>query len=464
LINFYNYKRIHRLAQLCIFVLISALPLYSNAKDPDFGLSAQPSVLSLSSLSSPTLHLLLQKVTADHPQVKSQIQSLLAAGMDRKITQQAYWPTPSITMERAQTQGPDPAYMGSSQVLTFRLQQPLWTGGRLTAQSDKARITQAIEHARLIEIQQSLALKTLQAWADVVMAQRQQQVLQKSEAVQTQLLQKITRRAEQGLSPLNEVNYANLRLVQVRQDRLTALQQENQAWIRLTQWVPEAKDLGQALFNPDQKMGAADGLAMAHALNRQTLPHWEAISLANSPLILRLEHGAQLQLAELAEKRAALQPEVYVRAEHQRGSYTYANMPNSNRVFVGLSASTGAGLGLAYQLAALQNKHDGALEEIVAARRSVLEAIQTEFVNANARQSKAEMLLLNLESSQEIQAAWERQFINGKKSWIDVMNAARETSQAELAVIENEMAWLQSLGRLHIQAYGTPAAYAESSP
>ena len=379
--------------------------------------------------------------------------------MDIKVTQQAYWPTPSISMERVQTQSLDPAYTGSPQVISFRLQQPLWTGGRLTAQSNKAIATQAIEHARLIEIQQALALKTLQAWTEVVMAQRQQQVLEKSETVQTQLLQKIRRRAEQGLSPLNEVNYANLRLVQVRQDRFNALQQENQAWIRLTQWVPEAKNLGQTLIHPNIHLQALNELALT-----QALPYWEAISLDNSPLIRRLERVAQLQLAEVAEKRAALQPEVYVRAEHQRGNYTYANMPNTNRVFVGLSASTGAGLGLAYQLAALQNKHDGALQEIVAARRSVLEAVHTDFLNANARQSKAEMLLLYLESSKEIQAAWERQFINGKKTWIDVMNAARETLQAELAIIENEMAWLQSIGRLHLQAHGTSLRAGQSAP
>ena len=379
--------------------------------------------------------------------------------MDIKVTQQAYWPTPSISMERVQTQSLDPAYTGSPQVLNFRLHQPLWTGGRLTAQSNKAIATQAIEHARLIEIQQALALKTLQAWTEVVMAQRQQQVLEKSETVQTQLLQKIRRRAEQGLSPLNEVNYANLRLVQVRQDRFNALQQENQAWIRLTQWVPEAKNLGQTLIHPNIQLQAVNELALT-----QALPHWEAISLDNSPLIRRLERVAQLQLAEVAEKRSALQPEVYVRAEHQRGNYTYANMPNTNRVFVGLSASTGAGLGLSYQLAALQNKHDGALQEIVAARRSVLEAVQTDFLNANARQSKAEMLLLNLESSHEIQAAWERQFINGKKTWIDVMNAARETLQAELAIIENEIAWLQSIGRLHLQAHGTSLRAGQSAP
>ena len=291
------------------------------------------------------------------------------------------------------------------------------------------------------------------------MAQRQQQILEKSETVQMQLLQKITRRAQQGLSPLNEVNYANLRLVQVRQDRFNALQQENQAWIRLTQWVPEAKNLGQTLIHPNIHLQAVNELALT-----QALPHWEAISLDNSPLIRRLERVAQLQLAEVAEKRSALQPEVYVRAEHQRGNYTYANMPNTNRIFVGISASTGAGLGLAYQLTALQNKHDGALQEIVAARRSVLEAVQTDFLNANARQSKAEMLLLNLESSHEIQAAWERQFINGKKTWIDVMNAARETSQAELAIIENEMAWLQSIGRLHLQAHGTSSWAWQAAP
>ena len=440
-------------------MLISALPLYSNAKDPEFGLVAQPSLLSVF---SPVLPLLLQKVTAEHPQVQSQIQNLQAAGMDLKVTQQAYWPTPSISMERVQTQSPDPAYTGSPQVLTIRLQQPLWTGGRLTAQSNKAIATQAIEQARLLEIQQGLALKTLQAWTEVVMAQRQQQVLEKSETVQTQLLQKIKRRAEQGLSPLNEVNYANLRLVQVRQDRFNALQQENQAWIRLTQWVPEARNLGQTLIHPNIQLRTVDELVL-----QQTLSQWEALGLNNSPLLLRLERVVQLQLAELAEKRAALQPEVYVRAEHQRGNYTYANTPNTNRVFVGLSASTGAGLGLAYQLAALQNKQDGALQEIVAARRNLLEAIQSDFLNVNARQSKAQMLLLNLESSQEIQSAWERQFINGKKTWIDVMNAARETSQAELAVIENEMSWLQSFGRLRIQAHGISAAYAgytESAP
>lgn len=377
-----------------------------------------------------------------------------AAGLDILISQQAYWPTPSMTLERVQSQSPDPAYAGGPQVLTLRLQQPLWTGGRLTAQSNKALANQSIESARLEEIQQTLALKTLQAWAEVVSAQRQQSALQRSEEIQTQLLNKMTRRVAQGISSHSEAHYAGLRLQQVQQELRNAQQLENLAWIRLKQWVPEAQTANDSRDVPNKHEAPFEAMGLAQGLPRMAVSQWEALSLSRSPVIQRLNAVLQFQVAELAEKRAALQPEVYVRAEHQRGNYAYTNQAPVNRLFVGLSASTGAGLSLAHQLAAIQSKRDGTLEELAAAQRNVLEAIQTDHLNATARQSKAADLRLNLEFSQELQAAWERQFTNGKKTWIDVMNAARETSQAELAWIDNEMAILQSHWRLQIQAYG----------
>jgi adhesin transport system outer membrane protein len=431
--------------------LIGILPIYSNAKDPDSDLAAQLRGF----LHFPDfLHLLLKKVIHEHPQVKSQVQAMQVAGLEVLIAQQAYWPTPSISMERVQSQTPDLAYNGSPQVLTFRLQQPLWTGGRLTAQNNKALASQGIESARLNEIQHSLALKTLQAWTEVVSSLLQQKTLEVSLVTQSQLLNKIVRRAEQGLSSRSEVNYSSLRWHQLKQEISNAKQQERQAWIRLKQWVPEAETLSPSIGSDNSRTPQANTSRLVKEIVNVSLAQWELEGLANSPLVDRLKNVSQFQLAELAEKRATLQPEMYVRAEHQRGNYGYVNSPPTNRVFVGLSASTGAGLSLGHQLAALQNKHQGTLEEITTAQRAVLEAVQTDYLNVNARQSKATALQFNLKSSQEMQAAWERQFINGKKTWIDVMNAARETTQAELAVIENDMAILQSYWRLQIHAYG----------
>jgi adhesin transport system outer membrane protein len=55
---------------------------------------------------------------------------------------------------------------------------------------------------------------------------------------------------------------------------------------------------------------------------------------------------------------------------------------------------------------------------------------------------------------QEIQSAWLRQFDSGRKTWIEVMNAAQETMQGQLALIENDTAMQLSYWRLQILAFG----------
>ena len=220
-----------------------------------------------------------------------------AAGLEVLIAQQGFWPTPSLSMERVQTQLPDPSYAGAQQVLTLRLQQALWTGGRLTAQSNKAQANQEIENARLVEIQQALVLKTLQAWVEVVIAKRNQVALLKSKATQAQLQSKIERRAEQGISSFSEVQFSRLRLLQVAQEVTNAQQQEAQAWIHLKQWTPEAQT-ASLQFEPQHNITAANTVAnLANELAKIDLKQWESLSIARSPTLLRLGGISQFQLA-----------------------------------------------------------------------------------------------------------------------------------------------------------------------
>jgi adhesin transport system outer membrane protein len=427
--------------------LISFIPLYSNAKDPDFDLAAQPHVFS----HSPAyLHLLWKKVTQQHPQVLIQIQNLKSTGFDIEVAKQAFYPTPSISLERAQSQGGnDPSYSGTPQVAIYRLQQPLWTGGRLSAQQDKATANQDIEVARLLEVQQGLALKTLQAWTEVVNFQRQQTALVKTKNELENLQAKIARRAEQGLSTQSEVKLSRLRVSMVKQVLNQTKMQEDLAWLRLKQWVPEAQPLSQAT---NEHPGPSND-SKAHLQNIENID-WDALTTTQSPVALRLKSQMKIQAAELGEKRAAYRPEVYLRAEHQRGNYAYVNSQNVNRLFIGMTASTGAGLSLQNQLASLLAKHDSAQHEIALTQRLLSETVQSDVLNLIARQSKAEELKLNLESLQAIQTAWLRQFDSGRKTWIEVMNAAQETMQSQLAIIENDTSLQLSYWRLQILAFG----------
>ena len=60
----------------------------------------------------------------------------------------------------------DPSYQGDAQVSYLRLQQPLWTGGRLTSNQDKARVNLELAQANTADTQLQLALRVVQAYAD----------------------------------------------------------------------------------------------------------------------------------------------------------------------------------------------------------------------------------------------------------------------------------------------------------
>jgi adhesin transport system outer membrane protein len=91
-------------------------------------------------LAQPPLHAqslpeLIEGVLASHPSLRAQ----KALGESPKnAVEGAKWQfflTPSIGFEQANTGSSDPNYpsYGDKNVTTLRLQQPLWTGGRLTA-------------------------------------------------------------------------------------------------------------------------------------------------------------------------------------------------------------------------------------------------------------------------------------------------------------------------------------------
>ena len=165
--------------------------------------------------------------------------------------------------------------------------------------------------------------------------------------------------------------------------------------------------------------------------------------------------------------RASALPEVFVRAERQVGNHATLHTPTYNRIFVGLSASTGAGLGVMHQLAAQQERLQALQAEYESAQRQLREQIQTEWLMYTTSSARREALDRNEASSAQLSASYARQFDAGKKTWIDVMNAARELAQAQTQHAEaltNEIAsaWRRQL--LCLGLPDTPSTANEDTP
>ncbi|NBP45766.1 MAG: TolC family protein [Betaproteobacteria bacterium] len=93
----------------------------------------------------------LAEALRTHPSVLTPMRQVEVARADRRVAQQQFFPTPSVSLEQVSPSAADPSYRGDKQLQLFRLQQPLWTAGRLTAGLDKSQAGIDISDANLAE-------------------------------------------------------------------------------------------------------------------------------------------------------------------------------------------------------------------------------------------------------------------------------------------------------------------------
>jgi adhesin transport system outer membrane protein len=387
---------------------------------------------------------LISLTLAQHPSLRAQWASVRASAHDITLARHAFAPAPSVSWERTQQRAPtDTYYAGDPQVVLWRLNQPLWTGGRLSASLDKAKAQHQISELQAEETRLQLALKVVQSWVDWYSGSLKQHALEQSLQTHQQLQAQIARRVAQGLSASGDTLLSTGRLAQTQAEVLAAQMQTRMALMRLEELAgqpiaPLAPDRGDALTPPDP-----DRL-------------W-AQAETQSATLQRLQVQQSVLSYEQTITRASALPEVFVRAERQMGNHATLNTPSYNRVFVGLSASTGAGLSVMQQLAAQQERLQALQAEYEAAQRQLREQIQSEWLMLTTASARRVALERNQDSNAQLSASYARQFDAGKKTWIDVMNAARELAQVQTQQADALASEIASAWRLRLLSQGLQA-------
>jgi adhesin transport system outer membrane protein len=346
-----------------------------------------------------------------------------AAGVDSARWQ--FYPTPSVSLENATTRGADPLYQGDNRVATLRLQQPLYTGGRLTAGADKAQASLDQSQAALEESRLQLSLRVVQAYGEWLSAHLKAQASQKSEDTHNRLLRQVQRRIDEGVSAESDRVLAQGRLDAVRADVTAARAQGDTALARL----------GQLLGRPIAGDALASTVATPRAVNAQAAALLEQ-ALGQSAALQKALSQVRVQEATVLERRADLLPEVYLRAERQYGNFNFANGAPVNRLFVGVNSRLGAGLSGLSNVAAARGQLEAALAEVQVQTRNLNEQVLADHAQFMATERRLSSVLASLRSAQSVSESFDRQFLAGRKTWLDVMNAARELAQTEALIAD----------------------------
>ena len=389
------------------------------------------------------LERLMALALASHPSAQSQRAQLQSAQSGLDSARWQFYPTPSIAVEQAHTASTDPSYRGDNRVATLRLQQPLYTGGRLSASMDKAKASLEIGQSALEEVEQQLGLRVVQAYGEWMSAHLKTQAQEKSVSTHIRLSEQVKRRISVGTSADSDLVLAMARLESVHAESQATRAQGEMALARLNQLLGSPVEIANltALLASARELPADSQVLLAQALEK-------------SPAIQKAQALARVQEAVILERRAELSPEVYLRLERQYGNFNLPNSSPENRLFFGLSSRFGAGLSSLTNVEAARAQHQAALAEIEVQSRNVAEQVLTDQALALSSARRLQAVQAALNANADVSASYDRQFLAGRKTWIDVMNAARELTQTEMQLADLQASLVAVSWRLAIYTLG----------
>ena len=272
----------------------------------------------------------LDRILASHPAIRAKELSRQSA--DRLVTSawMQFLPTPSVSVDKGPANSA--ANGGGDRATVYRISQPIWMGGRLTAGLDAARLRREQAQLDLQDTAQTLSLKFIslyQNWWALDLKLR----IQKRDLVRLESLRDMmARRVDSGVSADIDLDMASVRVVQQQSD----LAQTERAL---------ASVLGQI-----RELLGADVPLKAVALSdvpSLTLPYEAVLMrvLDVSPALRKAQVSERLALVEVDQAKADASPSLSIRAERQDGAYLGSlseTLPGQSRVYASMQFSLGA--------------------------------------------------------------------------------------------------------------------------
>ena len=377
-----------------------------------------------------SLDALVQLAAARHSSVAARRAGLEANRADLDVAKRQYFPT--LTVQ-------DAPLPGGGRSRTISLQQPVWAAGRLEASVDSATAKAAAAAQEVLESQQAVGFSVAAAYQSFLQARGRSIILQRFLQRLDGYRESMERRVASGIAGQSELELFQARYFQARAQQAAACHAEQAARNQLA--LLALVDL------------ASEELQFGGDL--PAMPALQALldsALESSPALRRLNLQTQAVRAERQAKAADQWPTLGVVAQHSV-PYGQPGARSASSVGIQLQYSPGAGFASSASARAAQAQLRAVEAGQEAARLELIARIRTEYEELRATLSRRSFGLMNVEAAEKVLASYDRLFLAGRRSWLDVLNSARELNEAELSVADLEAQAFASRYRLSLHAF-----------
>lgn len=404
---------------------------------------------------SPFVDQFLADVLAKHPAVKAAQAELRAA--DKEVT--GAWlqilPEPQVTTSSPTTRKYSPTDAAVSQPKnTVAIEQKLWAGGKFTAGINSAEAANKAAQQKYEEARINTAVSVVEALQAYQSARRRVQVLDSMLSRLQRFVDLMDRRVAAEVSAPVDAALVRSRLVQANVDKANAIASLYLSITRLEQLnlTGESIDWG-GLDLVVLGESVATGLPKGRddAMN-------ELQRVANvSPTVLRYQFEAEVATSRQEIIAADRFPQVYARIQKDRyssDSYWAASHPNDlapTVAYVGLRYAPGAGFATSMQSAAASERAQSAREQLDAAHREVTNQLHQDWEEWSSAGSRVVDYKTALMNAEVVSASYERQFIVGRLSWQQTLDAVRELGQMGVALADAQSSYWGASYKLRLR-------------
>jgi adhesin transport system outer membrane protein len=351
------------------------------------------------------------RMAADtHPSIAQRLSEQGASEYGATGARWQRWPGLSVSSSR----GP----LGST-LTELQLEQPLWSGGRITANINAAEARAEAARNSVAEARKVILERTINAYAEAMRLQSRLLIADIAITDFAQLSDMIDRRVDSGISPKADAINVRARLQQSQSERMQmALQLQN---ARTELELLLGRRFTVLVVPPPL---AKLSLNMDEALD---------IVLDTAPELARLNAEERVAEEAIAATRSSLSPSLALRYQRVFGGGTFYA---TDQVFVGVTYQPGNGLSSFSAISEAESRRTGAVYAREATRLELINRVRSLWQQADS--SRRELSVLNelVSSTQQVYESCLRQFPVGRRTWLELLLARRDATQAQYALAD----------------------------
>lgn len=348
--------------------------------------------------------LLIKEALKTHPNIASMVEAIKVASSSVESAKWGFFPTPNINISQK----------GSITQTTVRLDQPIWTGGKLTSTYDIALSKKDEMQVSLDESKYELIDNLINILQTYLLSKAQIEALTNGKNDLLNFVSMIERRINAGTSSESDMSLLKSRISQIDSDLVTA---------------KSKLELSKSQFEILSSLNVKNITTNVSGSINNSIDIEEAISKLKifSPQIKNIDAQIKTAQYEIDNAKSRYMPTISLRAEHTKGSiYDSADNDEQNLIYLSMTANTGAGLSLLSEVEGSRARVVQLKFQKLTKEKELIEFFVTEHNSMLAAYHKAEAMQVTINSSREVLNSYNRLFIAGRKQWLDLVNASKE--------------------------------------